>query len=86
MEKVIHRIAEVKPQDDLKLLVRFVTGETKTYDVKPLLNEIEAFEPLAQDRQLFSRVRVDGRGYGISWNEDIDLSSDELWINGEKAV
>ena len=31
---------------------------------------------------LFDRVRVDTGGYGISWNDDIDLSCDELYWNG----
>jgi len=31
----------------------------------------------------FRAVRVDAGGYGISWNDDIDLSEYELWTNGE---
>jgi hypothetical protein len=27
-------------------------------------------------------VRVDAGGYGVSWNDDLDLSEDELWVNG----
>ncbi len=32
------------------------------------------------DTQL--RVRVDTGGYGISWNDAIDLSEYELWTHG----
>jgi len=28
-------------------------------------------------------VKVDAGGYGISWNDDIDLSEYELWTNGK---
>ena len=27
-------------------------------------------------------MQVDAGGYGISWNDDLDLSCDELWENG----
>jgi hypothetical protein len=30
-------------------------------------------------------VTVDPGGYGISWNDDIDLSEYELWTNGQDA-
>ena len=82
MEKEIHRIEEVKLQDDLLLWVRFASGEIKLYDVKPLLTEIEAFSVLQSNSQLLYNVHVALGGYGVLWNEDIDLSSDELWRNG----
>lgn len=31
---------------------------------------------------MFSSVVVDQGGYGIIWNDDIDISCDELWANG----
>ena len=56
-------------------------GVTKIYDVKPLFKQIPAFEEL-KDSHLFSDVTVDVGGYGIVWNDDLDLSCDELWENG----
>jgi len=82
MGKEIHKIQEVKSQEDLILWVCFTTGEKKLYDMKPLLTEIKAFDVLHNEPQLFSSVRVAQGGYGILWNEEIDLSSDELWHNG----
>ena len=32
---------------------------------------------------LFEQVKVDAGGYGISWNDEIDLSCDELYHNGK---
>jgi len=34
----------------------------------------------------FRAVRVDAGGYGISWNDGIDLSEYELWTNGEAVT
>ena len=36
-----------------------------------------------QDEELFYRVKVDVGGYGIIWNDNIDISCDELFENGE---
>ena len=35
---------------------------------------------------LFGSVVVDQGGYGIIWNDDIDISCDELWANGEEIT
>lgn len=40
------------------------------------------FAPLV-NRWLFRAVKVDQGGYGISWNDDIDLAEAELWIHGQ---
>ena len=32
-----------------------------------------------------NNVKVDAGGYGISWNDNIDLSSNELWENGKEG-
>ena len=40
------------------------------------------FLPLKEKPVLFNDVVVDQGGYGIVWNDDIDISCDELWANG----
>lgn len=71
----------VVPLDDYILEVTFVDGELKRYDVKPLFGEIPHFIDL-KENNLFSKVTVGPGGYGIIWNDDVDLSCDELWENG----
>ncbi|MCP4549443.1 MAG: DUF2442 domain-containing protein, partial [bacterium] len=66
-----------------RLLVTFRNGIKKVYDCSPLLQD-EAFKPLANEA-MFKAVRVDQGGYGISWNDEIDLSESELWIHGLPA-
>ncbi len=39
------------------------------------------FAPLRQPA-FFKNFKVEHGGYGIVWNEDIDLSEYELWKNG----
>ena len=78
---MFHKIKNVSPLTDYRLSVQFAEGCTKIYDVKPLFDAIPAFKEL-KEPHLFSEVTVDVGGYGIIWNDDLDLSCDELWENG----
>lgn len=78
---MFHKVKEVYPLPNMLLSVIFTDGTTKTYDVKPLTTRFEVFKAL-EDTKLFESVLVEQDGYGIIWNDDIDLSSDELWENG----
>jgi hypothetical protein len=78
------RVSAVVASTDKSLLVTFDNGVCKRYDCSPLLTT-EAFRPLAQN-WLFRLVHVDTGGYGVSWNEEIDLSESELWEHGQGEV
>lgn len=79
------KVKEVKPLENYKLLVIFVNGEVKEYDVKPLFDKWESFKDLIYINGLFQKVKVDTDGYGVSWNDEIDLSCNELYYNGVKV-
>jgi hypothetical protein len=79
---MFYKIKSVKPLPACRLLVRFENGEKKNYDVAPLCDGVEAFRPLIYVDGLFEQVKVDGGGYGVSWNDSIDLSCNELYANG----
>lgn len=36
-----------------------------------------------EDLELFNKVKIDGTGFGISWNDDLDLSSDGIYLHGQ---
>ncbi len=74
------KVASVEAIDDLRLLVTFHNKTQKIYDCTALLSN-KAFLPL-KDSFLFKMVKTDQGGYGISWNDEIDVSESELWING----
>lgn len=80
--KMFHKITAVAPLPDFRLLVHFTDGCAKEYDVRNLIEHMEAFRDLERIPGLFQQVVVDQGGYGISWNEDIDLDGSELWANG----
>jgi hypothetical protein len=74
------KIKSVLPLKGSRLLVTFVNGIQKVYDCQRLLS-LERFQLLKQEA-FFKSVTVDSGGYGISWNDEIDLSEYELWNNG----
>ena len=78
---MFHKIKNVSPLPEYKLSVQFAEGVTKIYDVKPLFQKIPAFKSLESSND-FGGVYVDVGGYGIIWNDELDLSCDELWENG----
>ena len=78
---MFHKIKNVSALPEYKLSVQFSEGVTKIYDVKPLFQKIPAFKSLESNND-FGSVYVDVGGYGIIWNDELDLSCDELWDNG----
>ncbi|MBE6819404.1 MAG: DUF2442 domain-containing protein [Ruminococcaceae bacterium] len=78
---MFHKVKSVNVLPDYQLSVQFAEGITKIYDVKPLMQQYAAFKAL-EDAQLFSSVETDIGGYGIIWNDEIDISCDELFENG----
>ena len=78
------KILSVQALENKKLLIKFVNDVDRIYDCTPLL-DIEMFHVL-KNEVFFKSVRVDSGGYGISWNDDADLSEYELWENGVEVV
>ena len=75
-------MTDVKPIEDMNLIVYFEDGTIKKYDIKQLFDELPLFKEL-QKNDLFNKVKVDIGGFGLVWNAKIDLSRYEIWINGE---
>ena len=80
---MFHKIIEVSIKENFIIIAKFKDGTIKKYDIKNLIDNYEIFNDL-KNKQLFKLVKVDQGGYGISWNENIDLSSEEIWENGIK--
>lgn len=83
MEQVnIPKVINVKPiVQEYSLIVSFNNGVNKKVNLSKKLDE-ELYEDL-KNKILFEQVQVDIGGYGISWNDDIDMSEYELWQLGE---
>lgn len=82
---MFHKVKSVSPLADFKLSVQFCEGVTKLYDLSPLFDKIPAFNYLKENSHEFANVCVDVGGYGIIWDDELDLSCDELWNNGTQV-
>ena len=78
------KILSVQALENKKLLVKFSNGVENIYDCSQLLN-LDMFQILKNDA-LFKSVKVDSGGFGISWNDNADLSEYELWTNSVEVV
>ena len=74
------KICRVEAISDRILRVTFTNQDIKDYDISPLL-EKPMFAPLRQPA-FFKSFTLEPGGYGIVWNEDIDISEYELWRHG----
>ena len=79
---MFHKVKDVTALEDFRLSVQFAEGITKIYDLKPVFSKWQSFTRLKDHPEEFSRVQVDVGGSGIIWNDDLDLSCNELWANG----
>lgn len=82
---MFHKVKSVSTLPDFKLSVQFCEGVTKLYDLAPLFDKIPAFNYLKDNSNEFVNVCVDVGGYGIIWDDELDLSCDELWNNGTQV-
>ena len=76
------RINNITILNDYKIEIIFDNFITKIVDFEFKL-EADVYKPLL-DLNLFKSAHVDVGGYGISWNDDIDMSEYELWNIGIK--
>lgn len=73
------KVIKVQAISPLKLEILFENGEQRLYNVSKLIDKYP-FEQLA-DYNFLKQVKVDENGYGIYWNEDLDLAESELFEN-----
>ena len=76
------KITSLATLPDFVLLVGFSTGEYKKLDLKPLIEKYPPFRALAQTKGLFETARIDVGGYGVVWNDDLDIAADGVYERG----
>ena len=68
---------------DYVVVAHFKNGDVKRYDFRKIISEFEPLKPLAEDYDLFRQMHLSPGGYGIIWNDDLDIEAEELWHGGE---
>lgn len=77
-----HKIRSVRPLENSIIVVVFQNGIEKTYDMRNLYPVFPQFVAFENDKELFNRVQIDAGGYGISWNDNLDLDAEDIWEDG----
>lgn len=78
----MHRIEDALAKENLIIEAKFFGGEIVRYDVKRLFEYWEQFRELERNQKLFYDLRVDVGGYGVSWNDDLDIDAETIWEDG----
>ena len=78
------KIVSATAIDDTILLIEFSNHDCKQYCIKHILDK-PMFLPL-RNLSFFRSFQIDDGGYGIIWNDEMDLSEYELWQNGMDVV
>jgi hypothetical protein len=71
------KVIKVEVVSPLKLQLLFDNGELRLYDISNLVLK-SPFDRLL-NFDLFKQVKVDEHGYGIYWNDNLDLAESELF-------
>lgn len=79
---VCQRIESFRLKDDLKVQAKFFSGIVKEFDVRTLFDEYPEYRILEADRSLWASAELFPQGSGIYFNDDLDLSAEEIWENG----
>lgn len=79
---MVHKIKEVQALEDFSIEVLFQNGVKKIYDMQKMCTLFPQFEELQENKELFWKVKADTGGYGVSWNDELDLDAESIWENG----
>ena len=74
-------ITKINIQDNLIICATFADGEVVSFNVEELFEKYPVFRIL-KDKTIFDTIKLDGMGYGVYWNDDLDLSSDGIYNRG----
>ena len=78
---MIKRVTTVYPLEGTKLIVWFQGGESRLFDCKKNLSRSEFAQ--IKKTSAFENAEVTAAGYAVSWNDEIDVTSKDLFEKGQ---
>ncbi|MBQ4564706.1 MAG: helix-turn-helix transcriptional regulator [Lachnospiraceae bacterium] len=76
---MIRQIQTVTVKENYVLEALFASGETKQYDMTPVL---ENFPQIKDDAELLENPKVSKDGRTVSWGKELKLDSKAIWNHG----
>lgn len=78
-----HKIKSVISVDNHRLYVLFTDDQMREIDIVPISEKYPAFKRLLDNEELFSSVQVDIGGYGLIWDDELDLDAQGIYEQGK---
>lgn len=72
------KIAAVQPFSGSELIVWFADGEARLFDVEEFAKNNNEYATLT-DEEVFATATLAAEGYGVSWDNDLDLGCKEIY-------
>lgn len=79
---LLKRIVSVAVMERFTLEVKFTTGERKEIFFKELIEWNKCFSALQDDINYFNQVKISKGGFGLYWDENLEVSAEFLYDNG----
>lgn len=76
------RIDMAIPLAEQKLLVFFKNGETRKYNAKKAIQRLQKYYIKLSSEELLHQAEVETGGAGITWGNEVAVSSDEVYKKG----
>ena len=77
------RATKVAFLKDTIIEVTFQDGNVFQYDISNLFDRFPIFKVLKENKELFYSGHLDNGGYGIIWNDTLDLSAMSVYYVGK---
>jgi len=81
-----HVIKSIYVVEEYKIVVQFVEGITKIWDLDPWFTRYPKFLKFKTNPCLFYDVRVDVGGCGIIWDDELDMDCNAIFDEGEVVI
>lgn len=78
---MFHKAVNLEYREGTALELTFRDGSVKQFDLAKMFEKYPPLEAL-KDRALFLSGTLSGGGYGIIWNDDLDLETETVYEEG----
>ena len=83
---MFHKITSLATLPNYILLVGFHDGEYKQFDLKPYIDKYPPFRALKTTNGLYEQAKIDVGGFGIIWNDELDVSAEGIYEQGVSCL
>ena len=80
-----HNIKEIKMKDNMILEATFFSGDIKDFCVSSLFEKHPEYKVLEANKDLWENAVLLPQGSGVYFNDDLDLTVEEIWRDGKPA-